>query len=342
MTEKTYLTVEPSKSQAGLLFERGLLAVNPSGHVLYQKLRQTARSFKIDGGGPTYYVLEGDLLLDADELYFYALQRERQEREREEREMLELVGMATERLTAGESSGLLGIVQNGNLVRWDEEMALTYCVLRKKFADTAKYRLVVANLRRAAEDWEAICNVRFEHRAELDESDDLLPEGAVFSVREVNSGGTLIAAAFFPNDPAERRRLIIDPSYYDPKLRFNKVGVLRHELGHVLGFRHEHIRREAPPECPSEDRAETVELTRYDRASVMHYFCGGVGSTDLAFTALDKIGARQLYGPPAAGTREAGLGAFETAGGGATAPAGAEDAGWEAVFSRPSRVAFVR
>ena len=69
---------------------------------------------------------------------------------------------------------------------------------------------------------------------------DIDPE-LVFTVRHVDAGGQFIAAAFFPTYPPLRRRVLIDPSYFADDLSFDRVGVLRHELGHVLGFRHEHI-----------------------------------------------------------------------------------------------------
>jgi hypothetical protein len=105
-----------------------------------------------------------------------------------------------------------------------------------------------------------------------------------------------IAAAFFPNDPINRRRVLIDPSYFTTT--FNQVGVLRHELGHVLGFRHEHIRSGAPAACPDEDPGRVIDLTQYDPRSVMHYFCGGVGSRELAISDLDREGSQRVYGPP--------------------------------------------
>ena len=80
--------------------------------------------------------------------------------------------------------------------------------------------------------------------------------------------------------------MLIDASYFTTS--FNTVGVLRHELGHVLGFRHEHIRSGAPAVCPGESVAATVNLTDYDPQSVMHYFCGGVGNPDLAITETDE------------------------------------------------------
>ena len=105
-----------------------------------------------------------------------------------------------------------------------------------------------------------VCGVQFEYRPQLDD-----PAGrngaALFSVAYVDARGRFIAAAFFPDQPKERRVIVIDPSFFKPGLGFNKVGVLRHELGHVLGFRHEHIRSGAPPGCPGESLFDTIELT---------------------------------------------------------------------------------
>jgi hypothetical protein len=153
----------------------------------------------------------------------------------------------------------------------------------------------------ATNAWENTCGIKFEHRAALDVTPGSSPAGALFAVREFNADGSFIAASFFPNDPPSRRRLLIDPSFFAKDLAFDPVGVLRHELGHILGFRHEHIRSGAPPDCPHESLDETKELTKkYDPRSVMHYFCGGVGSKELKITDLDREGSRLVYGPPLA------------------------------------------
>ena len=111
-----------------------------------------------------------------------------------------------------------------------------------------------------------------------------------FIVRRYDSVSEYVAAAFFPNYAPARRYLNIDPSYFTTS--FDRVGVLRHELGHVLGYRHEHIRGVAG--CYQEDD-QWRPLTQYDPRSVMHYFCGGAGNLQLTLTELDRSGHRTLY-----------------------------------------------
>lgn len=41
-----------------------------------------------------------------------------------------------------------------------------------------------------------------------------------------------------------------------------------------------------------------MDLTAYDPKSVMHYFCGDVGSRSLAITDVDRVGSQLVYGPP--------------------------------------------
>ena len=52
-----------------------------------------------------------------------------------------------------------------------------------------------------------------------------------------------------------------------------------------------------PRQCPDEPAYDTLNLTDYDPQSVMHYFCGAVGSRELAITELDRLGSQKVYGP---------------------------------------------
>lgn len=263
---------------------------------LFVQLQNTLR--KIDIDGETYYVAEGDTLLDSDQLAFYAHSRQRQDEAYQAARATSEAGLGVAPLVASNIRGLLGIVQNGKVVRWAPNFVLSYRVARETFTSEDRYRQAAQSIAPATAAWEDTCGIKFQYRDDLDTQPGSGPAGAVFSVREFNAGGSFIAASFFPNDPPARRRVLIDPSFFQQDLGFDRVGVLRHELGHVLGFRHEHIRSGAPPVCPGEALYGVIELTEYDPRSVMHYFCGNRGTRDLKITDLDREGAQRVYGPP--------------------------------------------
>jgi hypothetical protein len=241
----------------------------------FETLKETLRQVKL--GKSQFWLAEGDLLLDEKALERYAHGGQANAPPAPKESPHELVATTT----AG-----------GRIIRWRPGTVLTYAIVARDFGD--QYEEVAANLKQATHDWEVTCGVRFEHRRDQDRAAE--PSGVLFTVRRVDTGGELIAAAFFPGDPVERRLLIIDPSYFTTT--FDQVGVLRHELGHVLGFRHEHIRPEAPAICPKESLDRTFDLSMYDPRSVMHYFCGGMGTVKLQISENDVQAAQRLYGPP--------------------------------------------
>src|SRR5687768_1249473 len=83
-----------------------------------EALKRRLESVEIDG--QRFFVAEGDLLLDEDELVVYALQRQAQD-------LQKLIGTVALSERSGE---LLGIVVGNKLVRWQVGLTLTYCVLR--------------------------------------------------------------------------------------------------------------------------------------------------------------------------------------------------------------------
>ena len=69
--------------------------------------------------------------------------------------------------------------------------------------------------------------------------------------------------------------------------------MLRHELGHTIGFRHEHTRPESGT-CFEDNNWRP--LTGYDSKSVMHYpQCNGTQDGDLSLTATERAGANSVY-----------------------------------------------
>jgi hypothetical protein len=260
------------------------MAAPYSAEELFQQLKATPKKVNIDG--TTYYVIEGDLFLDETELFAYTQQWVAWEQARSQ-------GLQAQ------PERLLGITDDaGRIVRWRKGLILTYTVERNTFDSQQQYDMVVAGMLQATSAWEAICGVNFKHLQDLDNGPNPGITQPIFRVAYKDSQGSYIAIAFFPYHAPPRRVIYIDPTFFLPATGYNQVGVLRHELGHVLGFRHEQIRSEAPPFCPDEPLGMTINLTKYDPRSVMHYFCGGVGSRELAITEVDQEGARLVYGPP--------------------------------------------
>ncbi len=200
-----------------------------------------------------------------------------------------------ESLVAGEigqvQGGLAVYTSGGSDVKWtaSEALNLTYCV-STKFG--GNYNAVVKSMTTATGAWEGAAKVNFIHDSSLDSNCNSRTKGVVFDVSPVNAGGQYLARAFFPNSSRRNRNILIDGSSFSPTAP-GLDGILRHELGHTIGFRHEHTRPEAGV-CYEDNNWRA--LTPYDSSSVMHYpQCNGTNSWSLTLTNLDKQGAGILY-----------------------------------------------
>jgi serralysin len=192
------------------------------------------------------------------------------------------------------SEGSLAVYYlSGADVKWSSTTArnLTYCVSSSSFG--SRYSAVVSAMTSAASAWEATANVNFVHSSSYDSNCTASQTGVVFDVRQV-SGAGYVARAFFPNSSRSGRNVLIDSSAFTMTGAVTLTGVLRHELGHTLGFRHEHTRSTSSG-CYEDSNWRALTST-YDRYSVMHYpQCNGLNTGDLILTSLDKTGARTLY-----------------------------------------------
>ncbi|HTE51821.1 MAG TPA: M57 family metalloprotease [Kofleriaceae bacterium] len=191
-------------------------------------------------------------------------------------------------------NGLIVNRVGGTDDRWNDtaKLNLTFCV-SNTFGGNKN--AVVSAMNAATGNWEAAANVNFVYHSEFDASCTASQSGVVFDIRPV-SGQSYLARSFFPSNGRSSRNVLIDSTAFNTS--WTLTNILTHELGHTLGFRHEHTRPEAGT-C-FEDNNWRV-LTTYDSASTMHYpQCNGTGNT-LQMTTRDRQGAASLYGAPGGG-----------------------------------------
>lgn len=187
-----------------------------------------------------------------------------------------------------------------------DQRALTYWIDaaelcgRRPAAATpcAREATVVASLAAAARDWEnacPTCGVSFTRTLDRDR--------ATFRVRYISavllrSGEKqqpdYVARSFYPRSEMKNRVLRLSPSFFSGPL--DPIGVMRHELGHILGYAHENSCAGKVNALPANLRSITV--TQADDRSVMRQPCGNMtadGTTPLS--ALDIADHRKIYGP---------------------------------------------
>ena len=190
-----------------------------------------------------------------------------------------------------DSDSLIVNTVNGQDDKWTAAQALnlTYCVSTKFGADHTRMVQAMAD---GAGLWEAASSkVNFVYVPAQNGSCNTRNNSVLFSVEPVATT-QYIARAFFPSTPKRSRNVLVDDSIWTSG-SWTPRNIIGHELGHTLGFRHEHTRPESGT-CFEDNNWRP--LTPYDSASIMHYpQCNG-SSDDLSMTASDGDGVRALYG----------------------------------------------
>jgi len=241
--------------------------------------------------GQAYFQPEtGTYVINGDEL----VSNDKQMREVYDAYVDSFVALQAAKDGFGETQqGLIVNTVNGADDKWNAAGAarITYCINSTSFG--SNYALMKSAMHDATRQWERIGKFNFIRLIDQDGAGCTnTNNNVVFNVRQV-TGQPFLARAFFPSSTRAERELQIDSSSFEDMGVYTIRGVLRHELGHTLGFRHEHTRPEAGT-CF--ENSEWRALTNYDAQSVMHYpQCNGGNTGNLRLTDLDKTGAALLY-----------------------------------------------
>jgi hypothetical protein len=177
----------------------------------------------------------------------------------------------------------LNVIGPGNLIaRWAHGSRLSYFVSSKGLSNVLLER-IKTGMRGASEHWRTTSiNISFEETYSKTD--------AVFLV-ELDSelDASIFAKSFFPGDA--RQVLDISPVMLEDKHENHIANILCHELGHVLGLRHE-FRHLVEP------NVYHYPAPAFDHQSIMN--CENVKDlSNFTLSHLDRINTHRFYDLPA-------------------------------------------
>ncbi|KAK4160201.1 putative matrix metallo proteinase-11 protein [Cladorrhinum sp. PSN259] len=153
---------------------------------------------------------------------------------------------------------------NKDCPRWVPGSVLKWVVLKEGFKTPEDADYAAQHLNLACQKWNELdVGVKFEWVKS--------PADATFALWHGGSQGGVLASAFFPNPNDMSMMLVYSAAFSMPKWKANMWKVFTHELGHVLGLRHEFALDTDPETGKVKESMQAVQFGPRNENSVMTY-----------------------------------------------------------------------
>lgn len=168
------------------------------------------------------------------------------------------------RNTKNKNLGSIMVGLNHECPRWVPGSVLRWVVVKEGFKTPADADYAAQHLNMACQKWnELAVGVTFEWVKN--------PADATFALWHGGSQGNVLASAFFPNPNDMSMMMVYNAAFAMPKWKANLWKVFMHELGHVLGLRHEFALDADPGTGETKEAFKAVQLGPRNEKSVMTY-----------------------------------------------------------------------
>ncbi|MER9866810.1 hypothetical protein NKJ35_06300 [Mesorhizobium sp. M0136] len=255
--------------------EFAAIAGKQLGSPEFQEFLRKLPSIRYDPAHEPYYVVEGDLRLTARQLW------------------ARVNGVSDGSEKVNPNSELNVMMRAGVPDKWPVgHRQLTYAIDKRTF-DKRQYAVIKRNFKAAVVPWvvSCECGLSITHAPQFDRAPTT--NEVTFVIQYDASPSPFLALAPFPGDPKSTRILKIFSGYFTDQ-EYDKIGMLRHEIGHILGYRHSHLGVKGCSYYGAEDN-NWKALSPYTGNSVMHYVCNGGGSPKFILSKSDKQDHKKFH-----------------------------------------------